>query len=82
MKHGIVAIVLRCNITGGSLRESNETQGFAWLKPREIQRRMTEVFAARILAAYEPDGPKVRSHDGVNLIQGMGVAHDERLLPR
>lgn len=68
MKHGIVAIVFRCHATGGELRESDETKGFAWLTPDEIQDRMTEVFAVRILDAYEPDGPKVRSHDGVNLL--------------
>lgn len=68
MRHGIVAIVFRCHATGGELRESDETKGFAWLTPDEIQDRMTEVFAVRILDAYEPDGPKVRSHDGVNLL--------------
>ena len=68
MKHGIVAIVFRCHVTGGQLRESDETQGFAWLRPDEIKQRMTEVFAVRILDAYEPHGPIVRSHDGVNLL--------------
>jgi 8-oxo-dGTP diphosphatase len=68
MKHGIVAIVFRCHVTGGELRESDETKGFAWLKPDEIKERMTEVFAVRILDAYEPDGPQIRSHDGVNLL--------------
>jgi hypothetical protein len=29
---------------------------------------VTEVLAIRILDAYEPDVPKVRSHDGVNLL--------------
>jgi hypothetical protein len=29
---------------------------------------MTEVFAVRILDAYEPDGPRVRSHDGTSLL--------------
>lgn len=68
MKHGIVAIVFRCHVTGGELRESDETTDFAWLNPDEIKQRMTEVFAVRILDAYEPDGPQVRSHDGVNLL--------------
>lgn len=68
MKHGIVAIVFRCHVTGGELRTSDETQAFAWLTPDEIAERMTEVFAVRILDAFEPVGPQVRSHDGVNLL--------------
>jgi 8-oxo-dGTP diphosphatase len=68
MKHGIVAIVFRCHATGGKLRPSDETQAFAWLTPDEIRERMNEVFAVRILDAYEATGPQVRSHDGVNLL--------------
>ncbi|WP_034268282.1 NUDIX hydrolase [Actinospica robiniae] len=68
MKHGIVAIVFRCHVTGGKLRASDETTAFAWLEPNEIKQRMNEVFAVRVLDAYEADGPKVRSHDGVNLL--------------
>ena len=48
----------------------------AWLKPDEIKQGMTEVFAVRILDAYEPGGPRVRSHDGVNLLD-----LDEAALP-
>lgn len=68
MKAGVVAIVYRCHVTDGELRTSDETTAFAWLKPDEIKQRMNEVFAVRVLDAYEPDGPKVRSHDGVNLL--------------
>jgi 8-oxo-dGTP diphosphatase len=68
MKHGIVAIVFRCHVTGGELRASDETTAFAWLSPDEIPHRMTEAFAVRILDAYEPAGPQVRSHDGINLL--------------
>ena len=68
MKHGIVAIVFRCHVTGGELRPSNETTAFAWLTPDEIPQRMTEAFAVRILDAYAPAGPQVRSHDGINLL--------------
>lgn len=68
MKRGIVAIVFRCHATGGELRPSDETQAFAWLTPAEVRERMNEVFAVRILDAYEAAGPQVRSHDGVNLL--------------
>jgi ADP-ribose pyrophosphatase YjhB (NUDIX family) len=68
MSRGIVAIVFRCHVTGGELRPSDETQAFAWLTPDEVRKYMTEVFAVRILDAFEPAGPQVRSHDGVNLI--------------
>lgn len=68
MKVGVVAIVFRCRVTGGELRPSEETTDFAWLPPAEIPDRMTEVFAVRILDAFEPGGPQVRSHDGLNLL--------------
>lgn len=68
MKHGIVAIVFRCHVTGGELRPSDETSAFAWLTPDEIPDRMTEAFAIRILDAFEPVWPHVRSHDGVNIL--------------
>lgn len=68
MKAGIVAIVFRCRMVGGELRTSDETKAFAWLPPDEIPDYMTEVFAVRILDAYEAAGPHVRSHDGVNLL--------------
>jgi len=68
MKFGIVAIVFRCHVTGGELRESDETKAFAWLEPDDVPNHMTEVFSVRILDAYRPDGPQVRSHDGVNLL--------------
>ena len=68
MTRGIVAIVFRCHVTGGQLRPSDETQAFAWLTPAEVPGYMTEVFAVRILDAFEPTGPQVRSHDGTNLL--------------
>lgn len=68
MKHGIVAIVFRCHVTGGELRPSDETAAFAWLTPDEIPQRMTEAFAVRILDAYTPAGLHLRSHDGINLL--------------
>lgn len=68
MKAGIVAIVFRCRVISGELRTSDETKAFAWLPPEEIPEYMTEVFAVRILDAYEPSGPQVRSHNGVNML--------------
>lgn len=68
MKVGVVAIVFRCHMIGGDLRTSDETTAFAWLRPDEIPTRMNEVFAVRILDAYEQTGPQVRSHDGVHLM--------------
>ncbi|MBR7837366.1 hypothetical protein KDL01_29070 [Actinospica durhamensis] len=44
------------------------TAAFAWLEPDEIKQRMNEDFAVRVFDAYEVNGPKVRSHDGVNLL--------------
>lgn len=68
MKHGIVAIVFRCHVTGGELRSSDETTGFVWLTQDQVPQYMNEVFSVRILDAYRSDGPQVRSHDGTNLL--------------
>lgn len=68
MKANVVAIVFRCKVAGGELRTSDETQAFAWLTPDEIPARMSEAFAVRMLDAFEPAGPQVRSHDGVSLL--------------
>ncbi len=68
MKRGIVAIVFRCHVIGGELRTSDETKSFAWLMPAEIPQRLNEVFAVRVLDAFEPTVPQVRSHDGIHLL--------------
>lgn len=64
---GIVALVFRCKPEGGAERTSNESTAVEWLTPAEVEERMAEVFAIRLLDALDGAGPHVRSHDGRQL---------------
>lgn len=66
---GIVALVFRCKPTGGIERTSDESTAVDWLTPAEVEERMAEVYAIRLLDALDENGPHVRSHDGRHLIR-------------
>ncbi|MBN0048992.1 NUDIX domain-containing protein [Streptomyces actuosus] len=68
MTRGIVALVFRCQPSGGTERTSSESTAVSWLTPDEISDRMSEVFAVRLLDALDGNEPHVRSHDGRRLI--------------
>ncbi|MEU8527875.1 NUDIX domain-containing protein [Streptomyces sp. NPDC048629] len=65
---GIVALVFRCKPYGGTERTSEESTAVDWLTPAEIEERMGEVYAIRLLDALDGNGPHVRSHDGRHLL--------------
>ncbi|MEU5064063.1 NUDIX domain-containing protein [Streptomyces virginiae] len=65
---GIVALVFRCEPTGGTERTSEESTAVAWLTPDEVAAQMSEVYAIRLLDALDEAGPHVRSHDGRQLL--------------
>jgi 8-oxo-dGTP diphosphatase len=65
---GIIAIVYRCQATGGNLRTTDETIEHRWATRDEIPALMTEAYAVRILDAYRDDGPHTRDHDGTRLL--------------
>ncbi|MEU9618152.1 NUDIX domain-containing protein [Streptomyces sp. NPDC048155] len=65
---GIVALVFRCKPSGGAERTSDESTAVDWLTPEEVEERMAEVYAIRLLDALDAAGPHVRSHDGHRLI--------------
>ena len=64
---GIVALVFRCKPAGGIERTSDESTAVDWLTPAEVEERMAEVYAIRLLDALDGNGPHVRSHDGRHL---------------
>ena len=63
-----MTLVFRCEPSAGTERTSSESTAVAWLTPDEVQERMSEVFAIRVLDALNGNGPQVRSHDGKRLI--------------
>ncbi|TDD72115.1 NUDIX domain-containing protein [Actinomadura darangshiensis] len=74
MKRGIIALVFRCRIVGGSARETSEAQGLRWMNSEEVRELATEAFAVRVLDAMArpATSPAVRHHDGTFLAEGSG----------
>ena len=69
MTRGIVALVFRCKITGGTLTPNDEATAFRWATEDEGRELLSEAYAIRVLDALSPaDGPVIREHDGVHLL--------------
>lgn len=65
-----VALVFRCSPIGGTEQTSTESQAVSWLTAEEVDERMNETFAIRVLDALGGGGPHVRTHGGYNTIIG------------
>lgn len=69
MKRGIVALVFRCKITGGSLTTTDETSDYRWASQQEIPDLADEAYAIRVTDALSQRAtPAIRQHDGHQLI--------------
>jgi 8-oxo-dGTP diphosphatase len=69
MRHGIIALVFRCKVTGGELSVNDEVSEFKWATREEIETIVTEAFAVRVLDALDAQpAPAIREHDGVHLL--------------
>ncbi|MFC8170932.1 NUDIX hydrolase [Streptomyces sp. NPDC057325] len=70
MKQGVVALVFRCRPTSGVETTSAESTAVEWLTRDEVEERMGEVYAVRILDALDAEAvPYVRVHDGRHLLK-------------
>jgi 8-oxo-dGTP diphosphatase len=69
MARGIVALVFRSHLAGGTEHTSTETDGVAWLTPDQIRDHMREAYAVRLLDALPTDEPRpaIRTHDGEHI---------------
>ena len=68
MPRGIIALVFRCEITGGYLTASDEVTAFHWAGEADIRQLAGEACAVRLLDALSGDHPAaVRHHDGMHL---------------
>jgi len=68
MRLGIVNLVFRCSVTGGATtRTDEEAAEIAWLTAEEVEQRMDEAFAVRLLDALHAAQPAIRAHNGVTL---------------
>lgn len=68
MRRGIIALVFRCRIVGGEPGATTEAREVAWLTPAEVQERMDEAYATRLLDALQPGPAAIRAHDGLSLL--------------
>jgi 8-oxo-dGTP diphosphatase len=68
MRRGIVALVFRCRVAGGTPHATEEVAEVAWLTDARIRDHMDEAYAVRLLDALEPGPPSIRAHDGLTLL--------------
>lgn len=68
MSRAIVALVFRCNASGGELRLNPEVSEFRWMNNVEVRDVLDEAYAVRILDAFSNDGAAIRSHNGRNVM--------------
>jgi 8-oxo-dGTP diphosphatase len=68
MRHGIVALVFRCRVAGGTPHATDEVTEVTWLTTEQVRERMDEAFAIRLLDALEPGPAAIRAHDGLMLL--------------
>ncbi|GGN63300.1 NUDIX hydrolase [Streptomyces kronopolitis] len=68
MNRGVVALVFRCRPVGGEEHTSDESIDVRWFTREEVETHMVEAYAVRVLDALESQGPRVRAHDGRQLL--------------
>jgi ADP-ribose pyrophosphatase YjhB (NUDIX family) len=69
MERGIVALVFRCSVVEGERVPTAEAVEVAWLTSDEVRDRLTEAYAVRLLDGLLDGPPRVRVHDGVQLVR-------------
>jgi 8-oxo-dGTP diphosphatase len=72
MRLGVVALVFRAHVTGGTAGPTAESAAIEWWTADEITARMGETFAVRVLDALDTTEVAVRLHDGVHVLPEEG----------
>ncbi|MGC9667944.1 NUDIX hydrolase [Planosporangium sp. 12N6] len=71
LKLGVVALVFRARVVGGRAGPTEESANVDWWTADEVNARMPEVFAVRVLDALDALDARdvaVRLHDGTRLL--------------
>jgi ADP-ribose pyrophosphatase YjhB (NUDIX family) len=68
MRLGVVSLVFRCRPLSSAAHPTEEATEVAWLDTAQITGRMAEAFAIRLTDALEAGEPRIRIHDGRNLL--------------
>jgi 8-oxo-dGTP diphosphatase len=69
MRLGVVSLAFRCEVVGGERHTSSESTRVEWVSPSDAVETMPEARAVRVTDALRDDGPFVRIHNGIRLIQ-------------
>ncbi len=69
LERGIVALVFRCTPRDGEPRPSQEATRVEWCTPDEVRERMAPAYACRLLDAVLSGPPRIRTHDGRDLLE-------------
>jgi 8-oxo-dGTP diphosphatase len=70
-RHGIVALVFRATVADGTEATGDETAELLWLARDQVATLVDEVYAVRLLDAYDEGGPHIRDHDGTHVTHSM-----------
>lgn len=68
MRLGVVSLVFRCRPLSGTAHPTEEASQVAWLDRDQVTERMASAFAVRLTDALDADEPRVRIHDGQELL--------------
>jgi len=76
---GVVALVFRARLLGGTPATTDEAAEVLWMDRDQVAERMTEAFAIRVIDALDGPWPHLRYHDGIGLLPDpAGVPGGER----
>jgi len=71
MRLGVVALVFRARLLGGTPTINDEAAEILWMDRDQVAAGMTEAFAIRVLDALDGPWPHIRHHDGTRLLSGL-----------
>ena len=69
MARGIVALVFRCGLLTPPHTTSPEASEVGWVRVGKVSALMPPAYAYRILDAVEPRPPRMRAHDGEEILK-------------
>jgi ADP-ribose pyrophosphatase YjhB (NUDIX family) len=75
---GVVALVFRARLLGGTPTLNDEAAEILWMDRDQVAARMTEAFAIRVIDALDGPRPHIRHHDGTWLLPTRADLHHGR----
>jgi len=72
---GVVALVFRARLLGGTPAITDEAAEILWIDRDQVAARMIEAFAIRVMDALDGPWPHIRHHDGTRLLPAPVDGH-------